>query len=176
MCALCNAAGSSGSASLICVCVRACVRVCVPADLPIVLDGGYPFDVAIVGEDGKVHHPLSETVSTDLCMAEPISGNVYRGTSKLMGLLNIGDFFLAESALVAGAYGYSEHFLPFGLDGEFVCRLGLMHDAQAFFIHKPCVILHQYHPHAYNFSHPPFPWQTTCEAYESGQVPCRIVL
>ena len=71
------------------------------------------------------------------------------------------------------AYGYSEHFHPFGLDGEFVCRLGLMHEAQAFFIHKPCVILHQYHPHAYNFSHPPFPWQATCEAYESGQVVCN---
>jgi hypothetical protein len=151
--------------------------MCVCADLPSVPGGGYPFDqVVIVGEDGQESHPLSETVSTDVCIAQPISGNVYRGTKKLMGLLNIGDFFLAESALVAGAYGYSEHFRPFGLDGEFVCRLGLMHDAQAFFIPKPCLILHQYHPHAYNFSHPPFPWQATCEAYESGQVACRIVL
>ena len=32
----------------------------------------------------------------------------------------------------------------------------------------PCAVFHQYHPHAYNFSLPPFPWQDTCTAYEAG--------
>ena len=78
-----------------CESVRAC------ADLPSVPSGGYPFDeVALLSEDGTTTHPLSETVSSDVCTAGRIAGNVYRGTRKLLGLLNIGDFFLAETALV----------------------------------------------------------------------------
>ena len=48
-----------------------------------------------------------------------------------MGILNIGDFLLAETALVMRTFGYSEHYHSFGLDGEYICRLGLMHGAQA---------------------------------------------
>ncbi len=49
-----------------------------------------------------------------------------------MGILNIGDFFFARHSLVTGAYGYSEHQYPFGLDGEFVCRLGISSKKKTF--------------------------------------------
>jgi hypothetical protein len=49
-----------------------------------------------------------------------------------MGILNIGDFFFAHRSLVTGAYGYSEHVYPFGLDGEFVCRLGISSEKKKF--------------------------------------------
>jgi hypothetical protein len=136
--------------------------------------------------------------------------------------------------------GYSQHHHPFGLDGEFVCRLALLHglslsppslhaisisllpsslfpspsppfslsytflvpypsvlsllpalphslptlspsdaprlpypfahtDYEARYVGEPCAVFHQYHPHAYNFSNPPFPWQATCAAYEQGR-------
>ena len=88
-----------------CACVYMCMHTCESVractDLPAVPSGGYPFDeVALLSEDGTTTHPLSETVSSDVCTAGRIAGNVYRGTRKLLGLLNIGDFFLAETALV----------------------------------------------------------------------------
>ena len=49
-----------------------------------------------------------------------------------------------------------------------VCTYTSTHGQTAKFIAMPCAVFHQYHPHAYNFSLPPFPWQDTCTAYESG--------
>ena len=49
-----------------------------------------------------------------------------------------------------------------------VCTYTSTHGQTAKFIAMPCAVFHQHHPHAYNFSLPPFPWQDTCTAYESG--------
>jgi len=64
---------------------------------------------------------------------------------------------------------YSQHPHPFGLDAEYVCRLALRHKIKTV-QWEDCFILHQNHPHGYNFSHPPFEWQKACEAHEKGEI------
>eukprot|EP00960_Hanusia_phi_P057581 763605-Hanusia_phi.AAC.2 len=127
----------------------------------------FPFDGVAIVHEGEVFNPLQELLAESYPLHE--FGNVYRETDRFLSLLNVGDFLLLPRRALEESWGYSEYHHPFGLDAELVCRLSLLHNFTATLIAPPNFLFHLYHPHAYNFSHPPFPWQEACEAYEAGK-------